>query len=326
MSQQDFDHAIDDYLDKFVRFVSERWVPLLGITGGLDSRTLVAAFASARTTFQSVTWLTMRTGQNERDLMDRQVALLAMPHRYLWIHLPRTRKKSKVEVRLDQLAAAGSSRTRPFAIVQALAGAFPDKRRDGEALTFVRGWGAEVLRGFYQLKKEPMTDFSAEEMARAYWMKVEDMGGDDDAKARALALEAFSAFRRRANFEDIEGLGYDPNDIFYLEHRMGTWGGLSLNELDPVMASVIGFNARPIFLAAWGLPPAKRLTKQLLRSVVVRHQPELAAIPVIGLDGTTPRDRPCMKPRKIRKPLGARHDGPVRRALGRLRRLLRGGS
>lgn len=257
--------------------------------------------------------------------MDRQIAGLGAPHRYVWLDL-------RGMPELGRAANANSTRTgagggRP----QAIAGAYPGGRHNGRELAFVLGWGAEALRGYYNLKEGEMADYSAEQMARAYWIKVEDPEGG--ATAWKLVLKAFEDFRKRANYEDLEGLGYDPNDIFYLEHRMGTWCGISLNELDVATVSLVGFNSRSVLLAAWGLPRRRRLSKQLLLDVVARHHAALGNVPVIGLKDTPEPGHRRKKPRKARRrpktqPAApeAQLTGPLDRAWERLRRLLRRGT
>ena len=41
----------------------------------------------------------------------------------------------------------------------------------------------------------------------------------------------------RANYgEELIRCGFDLNDIFYWEHRMGMWGSAVHNEMDPAVS------------------------------------------------------------------------------------------
>jgi hypothetical protein len=84
----------------------------------------------------------------------------------------------------------------------------------------------------------------------------------------------------RANYDErLMGWGFDLNDVFYWEHRMGMWGAAMHNEMDPVMLSMTGFNSREVYEAGFGMDSGKRLTKTLLLEVIRRYDEPMAEIP-----------------------------------------------
>ena len=161
---------------------------------------------------------------------------------------------------------------------------------------FLRAWGAEVMRGFYNLWPTEMRDLTPEEMARAYY----DPFNRREPPAGTVAF--FEAYHRRGNYEGIEAFGYDPNDLFYWEHRMGMWGAMCHNEMDVAIRSLVCFNDRHLYATALGLEPEIRLTKQLLLAYVGRLDPPLAAIP---LD----RERSAAVARRRRTDAASAHPG-----------------
>ena len=104
----------------------------------------------------------------------------------------------------------------------------------------------------------------------------------DDADARRIALAAFEGFMVRANYDErLVNSGFDLNDVFYWEHRMGMWSAAQHNELDPATPSLTGYNSRRVYEAAFGMNPPERLTKELLREVIRRYDPPMAEIPLL---------------------------------------------
>ena len=107
------------------------------------------------------------------------------------------------------------------------------------------------------------------------------MYGGGEGAYRTYCLEAFEAFIDRADYAHEILTTYDPNDIFYWEHRMGMWGSAMLNEMDAALLSLVGFNSRPLYASAFGLPPEERFTKALLLAITARFNPKLADLPVV---------------------------------------------
>jgi hypothetical protein len=178
---------------------------------------------------------------------------------------------------------------------------------------FMRGWGAEVMSGFYNLWPTRMRELTPAEMARLFF-------APKGATPPSGTREFFEEYFIRGNYDGLDAFGYDPNDIFYWEHRMGMWGALSHNELDVAFGSLVCFNSRRLYETALGLPAEVRLTKRLLLGYIEGHDPALAAIPI-----DRPAPEPVARPaRPLKKPQTtlAGAGGKLRRALRRLRSAL----
>lgn len=133
------------------------------------------------------------------------------------------------------------------------------------------------MRGFYNLRARPMQDLQPETLVSAYGSSIRGVKPGNEYKVSCA--EFFAAFRDRGNYEGIESFEYDPNDIFYWEHRMGMWGSAMLNEMDPAVYSIVGFNSRQLYATTFAMDPEQRLKKELLKDVIARHDEELGSIP-----------------------------------------------
>jgi hypothetical protein len=254
---------VDRSLSALAGYVRPRYRPVFGLTGGADTRVAVAAFRSQGVSFDTVTWGHSRLFPGERTIVDGLAEYLGAPHAHL--------TKGPLNEALDKLARRNSgalySAPRTMDLLRERIGG-----RSNHA--FIRGWGAEIMRGFYNLHREPMKDLSAAEMARAY-------ASPSWKGARRQETEAyFAEFRDRAGYAALGDLGIDPNDLFYWEHRMGMWCPGAMNVFDLAMPTLVAFNSRRLYAAAWGLPRAERLSKELFLRIVARHDPKLAAFPL----------------------------------------------
>ena len=227
-----------------------------GITGGADTRAIAAAFGGR---FSAVTWTWGYIKREEFPIVDELVRLFGVPHTYLE---PAQGAACDVCQR-----NAGNFRKAPK-IPSLMAKTLP-----ADTL-FIRGYGGEIIRGFYNaFMPHPMKDLSAAEMFRIYG------GGKDDYRRRCM--EAFEGMRTRGDYDAPILETYDPNDIFYWEHRMGMWGSAMLNEMDAAVLSLVGFNSRALYAGAFGLEPEQRFTKSLLLDIAARFDPRLATLPLV---------------------------------------------
>ena len=147
---------------------------------------------------------------------------------------------------------------------------------------FVRGYGGEIIRGFYNLEarhgKHSIKALTAEELLKAYGSSIRK-AREGYAYAK-IAQAAFDGFMTRANYDErLSRSGFDLSDVFYWEHRMGMWGAAMHNEMDAAMFAMTGFNSRRMYETAFGLQPEERLTKEVLLRVVRRYDEGMAEIP-----------------------------------------------
>lgn len=275
-----FMSALDRYFDAFVPFVRNRHDPVLfGITGGVDSRGVFAAFLGKGVPIEGVTWTGGYLKPAERPTVDRIVAEFGIPHRYL-----------DLDPGADPgIAAAAAVNSGHFRGASKLTASMAMTGLPRDAV-FVRGYGGEILRGFYDLpSRNPKgLGLPSERGRRGPSMTPEGLARLYSSSARGFTKEEpyaeacagfFEGFMERAEYARLEGLGYDLRDIFYWEHRMGMWGAAMLNEMDPAVYSLVGLNGREIYETAFGLPDRERLDKALIERVVSRCHKALGAVP-----------------------------------------------
>jgi hypothetical protein len=157
---------------------------------------------------------------------------------------------------------------------------------------FVSGLGASAIRGFYNLNEFPMRDLSAPEMCRMFIAggTSEKIPPRDPAKLRAIML-AFEGFSERAGYHRLDPQAFDVNDIFFIEHRAGLLESAGVIEVDAAVPSIVGFNNRAVFEAAYGLPDDERLGKDLFLNVIQRYDAHIATVPFLPIESLSPPNR-----------------------------------
>jgi hypothetical protein len=268
-SFDDFFCEIDTLFRSSIRYLSQHYTPVFGISGGIDSRSVFAAWQKHGAAFRGVTWKRQYLKPSEISSVAAIVDYLNRPHETIEF-------TGEFDREIATVAGINCGEYRaPSRLTAEMHKLFGDNARS----IFVRGYGGEIARGFYNTPpmastfRPPMADDSPAEMTRVYDAKRSTYYG-------SLVFTAFKGFARRANYQDIDRFGFDVNDIFYWEHRMGMWGAAMLNEMDAAMFSFAGINSRAVFERAFGLPRDERLTKDLLRRVVRRYDTTLAEVEV----------------------------------------------
>lgn len=108
---------------------------------------------------------------------------------------------------------------------------------------FVRGFGGEVMRGFYK----PMAGSTPALLADTYGVNA----------GSSYSRQAFATFRDVVQWP-VDLLGYGPEDLLYWEHRMGVWGSSAFSESDMAFRGMPAFNSRRLFQNFMALPPDAR--------------------------------------------------------------------
>lgn len=273
-SLDEFRAAAVESLTALARHVGDAGGTLvLGLTGGVDSRAALAVFRAAGTRLETVTWNRQRLVPGEAAIIDRLVAAAGVAHEYL--ALPRRAGQMGRLARLNQ----GEFFLRSSRLACGLRRRY-GRRRDA---VLVRGWGGEVARVYYNHRLRPMDSLRPEEMARAYLAAPRVAHADPASPAQRKRTEDyFAAFAARCGHAELAGLGYDPNDIFYLEHRMGMWSAAANNEVDAAMSCLVAYNGRRLFATAFGLPLSLRDDKRLLLDIASAIDPAYARVPLTG--------------------------------------------
>lgn len=133
---------------------------------------------------------------------------------------------------------------------------------------FVRGFGGEVMRGFYQNMSRRIDEVSVRQLSNAY----------DVNSGSNITRRLFGEMMDRTQFTSSGLWGHDPNDIFYWEHRMGTWGSVSLTEADLAMPSMVGYNSRNLFTLFMGLSDSDRRSRAAFELATVTLAPKLEVL------------------------------------------------
>jgi asparagine synthetase B (glutamine-hydrolysing) len=300
----EFFGALDEYLAALASHLRGRYSPILGVTGGIDTRTLLAAFSRYELPVRGVTWLRRRRGPQEDELrlVEALTAQAGIEHTYL---RPGPADDGQRAVRAIAKRNLGG-----FGRASRITAQMHERFAQADAV-FVRGYGAEIIRGFYNfrnpnpraLRGHPVRRrlrawsgavrglapnarrgvigaMTAGELLTAYDSSMRGVRAGEEH--RRLGLAAFEGFIERANYDErLVRLGFDLDDLFYWEHRMGMWGSAKHNEMDPAALSISGFNDRSVYEIAFGMNPRERLTKELLLRVVRRYDERMAAIPYL---------------------------------------------
>jgi len=249
---------VDTYFECYARHLTNMGlVPLLGLTGGVDTRGVIAGLAAKGLPIELVTWTGSRLPDSEVDIVKEMVNHLKKPHKYIepGVH-PKT-DEDKILLEASNIATGYCRGRSRLSLSMA--------HVTGPEYIFVRGYGGEILRGFYNrhLKGRKIQPDRS---------NLEDLFYSLYKTARVKEpSEDFNNFVRSAFRELIDGsyignnfFGYDILDIFYWEQRMGVWGANMHNEMDPAVYSNTGLNSRRLFEAAFSLEEEYRLGEQLM--------------------------------------------------------------
>jgi hypothetical protein len=267
----EFFSVLDSYLKALVEFVRRSRRPVLSLTGGVDSRTIVSAFRRyCGTEFSTFTSTNFHFEPWEASPVAEVNRYLGVPH----IEVDERSDNVVNEAALIAMRNLGRYKTKRAPFIANLWQLYGSSPR----AIWVTGVGGEAIRGFYNLKENPMKDLSTEEMARVY---VEGGMSDEYAIDRDLegaVISAFDGFRERAGYDKFDNDTFDVNDIFYWEHRLGMSFGSGLNEIDVALPGLFGFNSRMVCEVAYGLSDDERLSKLLFVEVMRRYDPYIAEV------------------------------------------------
>lgn len=134
-----------------------------------------------------------------------------------------------------------------------------------EDLLFIRGFGGEVMRGFYF----DIPGISPAALAHTY----------DVNAGSCYSRDAFQRFIEVAQWRAKSLFDYALSDLLYWEHRMGTWGAVALSESDMAFRSAPGYNSRLLFSSFMGMAPDVRRKSGIFEEATGRLAPHLAVIP-----------------------------------------------
>jgi asparagine synthase (glutamine-hydrolysing) len=251
--------------------------PIVDLTGGFDSRGIVAAAVASGRPFQCVV--------NGRD-EDGDVRSAEAIARQLGVHLLRLRPGLDFGARplpaIDRAVALtdGEFDAAEYADVLEI---HERLARQGDAT--VNGSAGEVCRGYWWDLLSPHTGSTTHfDHARAARRFVPDDWADGILAAPAAPSLArhFEDVIRRAN----SGLEHLPNtvraDNVYLTLRMQRWAGRLASATDRIWPCATPFMFRRPLEAALTAPISVRARNRMARALIDRLDPALAALPMAG--------------------------------------------
>ncbi|WP_199035941.1 hypothetical protein [Glycomyces salinus] len=92
---------------------------------------------------------------------------------------------------------------------------------------------------------------------------------------------AFAEYIETTEFDRAQEL-YDPVDLFYWEHRSGTWLNAHLTESDIAFDTFILVNSRHVYRLLLSAPLADRIGADVFLALARRTWPEVLEVPVNG--------------------------------------------
>lgn len=236
--------------------------PLIGLSAGRDSRGVFAALAALQP--RIFTFVRSRKGDSSNSEDSRAARSLAAETRLnleiikLVAPAPLDDASSSFAVTFRQNTGYVRGNGNSAGWVEH----FADSSLGNHI--FVRGFGGEVMRGFYPEIQEP----TPEALSNLY---------DLNAGSR-MSRDAFARFIEIAGWHPNNLFDYKLCDLFYWEHRMGIWGASALSEFDMAARSMPGYNSRELFMAFMGLP-VEVDRKELFERAVKELSPALGEVP-----------------------------------------------
>jgi hypothetical protein len=267
-SEEEFATAMDDWFAGLAAGLRARH-PVVSITGGIDSRMVAAGLRHSGAPFGTVTWTSFNLQDWEREPVDAVVRYFNGRHDWVSESNDQLNDAGYLSVR-----NSGNYRT-PSKMVAGMSRLYGDD----PAAVFVRGHGSAQVRGGYPAVPDhypPLTSTAPSQMARIYCREQRNF--EPDRAVRVFVEREMERYAEVVNLDAVGGLGFDPNDLFYWEHKQTNWVGPGCNAVDPALDSLLGFNSRPLAEVSCGLPPEIRLTKTLFHDVIKRYDPGLGAI------------------------------------------------
>lgn len=255
----------DEYFARYAQHVVNSHDPVIGLTGGLDSRTVIATLIAHGATPRFVTWDQM--GEEEAARIPALAAHL--PERHEWIKMSEEPRHADAEaIRDGAQKAAGYTRGRSKLPALMAEGA-------GASDVFVKGLGGEVMRGSFNSRMK--SHLPADPVQLTYALYAGSARIRAGKEYASITTRAVQNFLRRANY-GAKLHGADVGDLVYWEQWMGTWTAVQHAELASAMNSHSAMNSRKIFEAAWGLSDDERFGDQLLLRIMKHYDPVLASL------------------------------------------------
>jgi hypothetical protein len=253
----------EEYFEHYADYLRPRHRVVAGLTGGTDSRSIIATLRSKGVAMRYETWDAMN--DDERARIPAMVNHLGGTHH--WIDR-RLRDDSDSFVRTVDAAqaAAGFTRGRPLLPAQV-------ERHAAPGDLFVYGHGSGVMRGSYSRVAKPW--LPEDSLDLAYHLHAGTARKGASSAFRNFTTQAFREYLKRGNYA-TELHGADVGDLLYWEGRMANWASLQIAAHAIGVNAHAGFNSRKLFRTFWGIPGKYRYSKELNRDIMRHYDPALA--------------------------------------------------
>lgn len=260
------DDLLIRYLDGYSDYIVQNFDrELFGLTGGLDSRTMLAPLSAKKV---PMTTFTLNRGDvnggSPKDIaLAKQLSaeVGADHHEVVIDYAALTPNYFKETMQVLRQNTGFARLNSPVANTQLYARF--KKLQAKEKLSYSRGFGGEILRGFYQGKGGEISSVEARQFASAYGVMPKS----------PFVRDSFQDFINRSDFSNLDGV--DINDVFYWEHRMSGWGSLAVAETDILACTFVGYNSRRLYNAFFSRPFEERDKRVAFKRAIEHFNPKL---------------------------------------------------
>lgn len=264
-SAEDAFRVWDEYFEHYADYLRPRHRVVAGLTGGTDSRSIIATLRSKRVPMRYETWDAMK--DDERARIPAMVKHLGGDHH--WIDRKQRDDSDSFVRTIDAAqAAAGFTRGRPLLPAQVELHTTP-------ADLFIYGHGSGVMRGSYSRVAKPW--LPEDPLDLAYHLHAGPSRKGASPAFRQFTMRAFREYLARGNYAtDLHGA--DVGDLLYWESRMANWASLQIATHAVGVAAHAGLNSRKLYRTFWGIQGDYRYSKELNLDIMRHYDPVLAQL------------------------------------------------
>ncbi|QCC60455.1 asparagine synthase-related protein [Natrinema thermotolerans] len=255
---------VAELLKSQVQLLSDSKPLAVSLTAGLDSRLTLAATRNVADDVLYYTLVFDDESRKEAAIARELCTALDLNHRT--VNVPNN-VGDKFYTFFSENVAGMSS---PFRarMGKALLEQYPSNR------LHLKSNVAEVGRTFYRDSYAFLPEADAAMQSRLY-------GIAHDSK---FVRGAFQEFIEKTAFDPSGNAGFDPYDLYYWEHRIGIWQGLSLLEWDIAQDTHILFNCRRLLELTLSVPYEDRRHNRLFHNLIEKLWPETMTLPIDAHD------------------------------------------
>lgn len=262
-------HLSEEYLHNFINyFISSGIRPVIGLTGGVDCRVLVAAWNNKKIHFKCLTW--------DRSLSDHELSIVEQISSYtnadLYVLNPKKKLNGDYYDALKFYGHLNRGEVFSGASLTAQTAEFVDPSN-----AFIRGLGGEILRGMFNKVNSKRSDLDDFSYAINLYKTRKVINTSNEFSS--FLNNAYAGFFDRIDHKSETIYNYDFGDLIYWEQRMSMWAASLLNEGDPALKNFAGLNSRRMYETSYGLDPLERFNSSLLLKITGVFDSHLMKLP-----------------------------------------------